>query len=244
MPMMSKHYFFPFSSQTIQRRQSSEAHQQQQQANTRIYTNTMTEFLQNHEKDGKEKEEEEEMVLLNATATADAISFEAAATQLVTEKEAAQRYFNAVYRHHPLYHVVVMLSCVVAYTAWMKTNEKSTYILLPLPPPSMNEQLQDLLPTILSYVDATTLSTCAQVCRQWRAIEHTNQDYYWERLCRTTFSVSSYALQHPQPRPKALYSVIATQRRRLLYHHDHVDTPAFTTTALPTIAVRTSSSSR
>ena len=208
----------------------------------------MTEF---HQKDGKggeekEEEEEEEMILLNATATADAILFDAASTQLVTEKEAAQRYFNAVYRHHPLYHVVLMLSCFVTYTAWKKKNsENSTYVVfLPLPPPSMNDRLQDLLPTILSYVDATTLSTCAQVCRQWRAIEHTNQDYYWERLCRTTFSVSSYALQHPQPTPKALYSVIATQRRRLLYHHDQVETPAFTTTALPTIAVRTSSSSR
>ena len=211
----------------------------------------MTEF---HQKDGKggeekEEEEEEEMILLNATATADAILFDAASTQLVTEKEAAQRYFNAVYRHHPLYHVVVMLSCVVTYTEWKKKNNEknSTYILLPLPPPSMNEQFQDLLPTILSYVDATTLSTCAQVCRHWHTLEHTNQDYYWERLCRTTWGVSSYALQHPQPTPKALYRVLLATHRRQLWssqHDQHGDTPAFTTTALPTIAVRTSSASR
>ena len=207
----------------------------------------MTEFHQNHEKDEKGEEEEEDTILINATATADAIIFEAASTQLVTEQEAAQRYFNAVYRHHPLYPVVVMLSCVVTYTEWKNNNEKSTYILLPLPPPSMNEQLQDLLPTILSYVDATTLSTCAQVCRHWHTLERTNQDYYWERLCRTTWGVSSYALQPPQPTPKALYRVLLATHRRQLWssqHDHHGDTPAFTTTALPTIAVRTSSASR
>jgi len=204
----------------------------------------MTKFHQNHETDG---EEEEETILINATANADAIIFDASSsTQLVTEKEAAQRYFNAVYRHHPLYHFVLMISCFVTYAAWKKNSEKSTYVFLPLPPPSMNDWLQDLIPTILSYVDATTLSNCAQVCRQWKAIEHTNQDYYWERLCRTTFGVSSYAIQHPRPTPKALYILIDTNRRQLLYHdhhhHSSMETPAFTTTALPTIAVRTSSS--
>mmetsp|Transcript_6195 Transcript_6195/g.7003 ORF Transcript_6195/g.7003 Transcript_6195/m.7003 type:complete len:147 (+) Transcript_6195:142-582(+) len=145
----------------------------------------MTKFHQNHEKDGEE--EEEETILINATANADAIIFDASSsTQLVTEKEAAQRYFNTVYRHHPFYHFVWMISCFVTYAAWKKNSENSTDVFLPLPPPSMNDRLQDLVPTILSYVDATTLSNCAQVCRQWKAIEHTHQDYYWERFCRTT----------------------------------------------------------
>lgn len=110
----------------------------------------MTKFHQNHEKDG---EEEEETILINAIANADAIIFDASSTQLVTEKEAAQRYFNAVYRHHPLYHFVLMISCFVTYAAWKNNSEKSTYVFLPLPPPSMNDRLQDLVPTILSYVD-------------------------------------------------------------------------------------------
>lgn len=67
----------------------------------------------------------------------------------------------------------------------------------------------DIVPTILSYCDARTVSRASCVCREWHAISLNND--LWENLCRNKFGVSAKEIK-PSPDPtKLLY--IMTHRR-------------------------------
>ena len=102
--------------------------------------------------------------------------------------------------------------------------------------PTTNDLLRDLLPTILSYADAYTLSQCTQVCQQWKLLS--SRESYWENLCRKQFQVSSTQFNNPKPHPKDLYIKIHQQWKELYQSATSRDPFRGTNlTALPTISI-------
>mmetsp|Transcript_8779 Transcript_8779/g.26273 ORF Transcript_8779/g.26273 Transcript_8779/m.26273 type:complete len:175 (-) Transcript_8779:200-724(-) len=69
----------------------------------------------------------------------------------------------------------------------------------------------DIVPTILSYCDATTLSRASCVCVEWRRISQCND--LWENLCRERFGVSANEIR-PKPDPTKLLYILAHRRLR------------------------------
>lgn len=60
-----------------------------------------------------------------------------------------------------------------------------------------------IVPTILSFCDAATLSRASCTCRDWRTLAACNK--IWENLCRKKFGVSADCI-NPKPDPtKMLY---------------------------------------
>lgn len=60
-----------------------------------------------------------------------------------------------------------------------------------------------IVPTILSFCDAVTLSRASCTCRDWRTLAACNK--IWENLCRKKFGVSADCI-NPKPDPtKMLY---------------------------------------
>mmetsp|Transcript_28412 Transcript_28412/g.82179 ORF Transcript_28412/g.82179 Transcript_28412/m.82179 type:complete len:198 (-) Transcript_28412:1260-1853(-) len=60
-----------------------------------------------------------------------------------------------------------------------------------------------VLPTILAFCDAVTLSRASCTCRDWRSLAACNK--MWENLCRKKFGVSADCIR-PRPDPtKMLY---------------------------------------
>jgi hypothetical protein len=73
--------------------------------------------------------------------------------------------------------------------------------------------MNDVIPSILSYCDATTLAKAACVCREWHTL--CNNDDLWENLCRQQFGVSALELK-PAPDPvKELYILSHKQLRSI-----------------------------
>lgn len=60
------------------------------------------------------------------------------------------------------------------------------------------ELSSDIVPIILSYCDAESLSRTACVSREWHRLSLCND--LWENLCRETFGVSAFEIKpHPDP---------------------------------------------
>ena len=62
-----------------------------------------------------------------------------------------------------------------------------------------------IVPNILSYCDAVTLSRASCTCRDWRSLAACNK--IWENLCRKKFGVSAECLR-PRPDPTKLLYVL------------------------------------
>ena len=62
-----------------------------------------------------------------------------------------------------------------------------------------------IVPTILSFCDAVTLSRASCTCRDWRTLAACNK--IWENLCRKKFGVSADCIS-PKPDPTKLLYVL------------------------------------
>ena len=62
-----------------------------------------------------------------------------------------------------------------------------------------------IIPNILSYCDAITLSRASSTCREWHAIAQC--DDMWENLCRNKFGVSAECVR-PKPDPTKLLYIL------------------------------------
>jgi len=69
----------------------------------------------------------------------------------------------------------------------------------------------DIIPNILSFCDAQTLSRASCVCQEWRSIALSND--LWEHLCKRQFNISSHEIK-PRPDPTKRLYVLTHQRFR------------------------------
>lgn len=61
----------------------------------------------------------------------------------------------------------------------------------------------DILQNILSYSDATTLSTCSGVSREWKTLA--SKDSLWKDLCKVNFGICPNEIIPPPDPAKLLY---------------------------------------
>eukprot|EP00804_Cyclotella_cryptica_P001405 CCRYP_020612-RB/>CCRYP_020612-RB protein AED:0.29 eAED:0.29 QI:331/1/1/1/0.5/0.33/3/206/169 len=146
----------------------------------------------------------------------------------------AMKHFNYVedderrwYSNHHENHDCVAL---VPYIAPPKRKSPLTFF--PPPPlPSLSSSSKqthstnphlttDVIPQILSYCDAQTLSRASIVCRSWYIMA--NCDTLWNRLCRHHFGVEAEELR-PKPDPtRKLYVLSYRKMRAVCYSRDLV----------------------
>lgn len=69
----------------------------------------------------------------------------------------------------------------------------------------------DIIPNILSYCDAQTLSRASCVCHEWRSIALSNE--LWENLCKQRFNISADQIK-PRPDPTKLLYIWTYERFR------------------------------
>mmetsp|Transcript_1915 Transcript_1915/g.2829 ORF Transcript_1915/g.2829 Transcript_1915/m.2829 type:complete len:162 (-) Transcript_1915:1103-1588(-) len=71
-----------------------------------------------------------------------------------------------------------------------------------------------LIPIILSYCDAKTLSRAACVCREWFTMSSSNM--IWDDLCRKKFGIAANQLTPPPDPTKLLYILAYCQLREAM----------------------------
>lgn len=69
----------------------------------------------------------------------------------------------------------------------------------------------DIIPTILSYCDATTLSRASCVCHSWSIMANANE--LWTELCKEVFGVIPHELT-PSPDPTRILYVLSHRKLR------------------------------
>ena len=69
----------------------------------------------------------------------------------------------------------------------------------------------DVIPHILEYVDASTLSRFSSTCTLFRSLAY--KDELWNRLCQTKFGVVATELR-PKPDPVRLLYILQVRRMR------------------------------
>ena len=92
----------------------------------------------------------------------------------------------------------------------------------------------DIIPTILSYCDAKTLSRASCVCHEWRNIALSNE--LWENLCKHRFGVSSFEIK-PRPDPTKLLYIWTYKRFREACREQYRDAFTGMNVSLPTIPI-------
>ena len=94
---------------------------------------------------------------------------------------------------------------------------KLGHFLLALPP-STNcpcpPLMSDVVPHILSFCDAKTLSRASCVCRSWSIMA--NSDELWTELCKQVFGVAPFELTPPPDPTRILYVMSHLKLRETL----------------------------
>jgi len=73
---------------------------------------------------------------------------------------------------------------------------------------------EDVIPQILSYCDAITLSRASCVCRSWHILA--NADDLWTGLCKEVFGILPYELRPPPDPTRVLYILSYLKLRETL----------------------------
>lgn len=81
----------------------------------------------------------------------------------------------------------------------------------PLPSSPNPPLILDVIPQILEYVDAPTLSRFSSTCTLFRSLAY--KDELWNRLCQTKFGVVATELR-PKPDPVRLLYILQVRRMR------------------------------
>lgn len=76
------------------------------------------------------------------------------------------------------------------------TNSSATFNVIP-------SLISDVVPQILSFCDARTLSRASCVCRSWSIMANANE--LWTQLCKQTFGVAPSELNPPPDPTRILY---------------------------------------
>jgi len=74
--------------------------------------------------------------------------------------------------------------------------------------------ISDVVPRILQFCDAKTLSRCACVSRSWRTLANNNE--LWSILCKEVFGVLPSQLQPPPDPTRMLYMISHMSLRETL----------------------------
>ncbi len=108
----------------------------------------------------------------------------------------------------------------------LHSKQQPTAPLLLLPPPSScshpNEPaspsptiLSDIIPHILSYMDAITLSRASSTCRSWNTLANSNE--LWNELCKEKFGILASELTPPPDPTRVLYVMSHLRMREAFY---------------------------
>lgn len=89
------------------------------------------------------------------------------------------------------------------------TNEVPTS---PSPPPAL---LSDIIPHILSYMDAITLSRASSTCRSWNTLANSNE--LWNELCKEKFGILASELTPPPDPTRVLYVMSHLRMKEAFY---------------------------
>ena len=96
-----------------------------------------------------------------------------------------------------------------SHSMHQQNNYRHTDDLLPLVPSSPIPT--EIIPNILSYCDATTLSRASCVCRSWSIMANANE--LWTELCKEVFGVTPQELT-PSPDPTRILYVLSHRKLR------------------------------
>ena len=95
-----------------------------------------------------------------------------------------------------------------SHSMHQQNNYRHTDDLLPLVPSPIPTEI---IPNILSYCDATTLSRASCVCRSWSIMANANE--LWTELCKEVFGVTPQELT-PSPDPTRILYVLSHRKLR------------------------------
>eukprot|EP00984_Skeletonema_dohrnii_P030902 scaffold22777_cov86-Skeletonema_dohrnii-CCMP3373.AAC.4 len=85
-------------------------------------------------------------------------------------------------------------------------------------PPSCSHDepalVSDIVPHILSYMDAITLSRASSTCRSWNRLANSNE--LWNELCKEKFGILASELT-PPPDPTSVYVMSHLRMKEAFY---------------------------
>ncbi|KAL7493596.1 hypothetical protein ACHAWT_002541 [Skeletonema menzelii] len=96
-------------------------------------------------------------------------------------------------------------------------KQRSTPLLL-LPPSSSHNKpalVSDIIPHILSYMDAITLSRASSTCRSWNTLANSNE--LWNELCKEKFGILASELTPPPDPTRVLYVMSHLRMKEAFY---------------------------
>jgi len=98
-------------------------------------------------------------------------------------------------------------------------KQRPTTPLLLLPPScSHNDEpalVSDIVPHILSYMDAITLSRASSTCRSWNRLANSNE--LWNELCKEKFGILASELTPPPDPTRVLYVMSHLRMKEAFY---------------------------
>eukprot|EP00985_Skeletonema_marinoi_P023325 scaffold15486_cov85-Skeletonema_marinoi.AAC.2 len=97
-------------------------------------------------------------------------------------------------------------------------KQRPTTPLLLLPPSCSNDEpalVSDIVPHILSYMDAITLSRASSTCRSWNRLANSNE--LWNELCKEKFGILASELTPPPDPTRVLYVMSHLRMKEAFY---------------------------
>mmetsp|Transcript_13981 Transcript_13981/g.19855 ORF Transcript_13981/g.19855 Transcript_13981/m.19855 type:complete len:182 (+) Transcript_13981:273-818(+) len=104
---------------------------------------------------------------------------------------------------------------------WSLYNKQRPTRLLLLPPSSSCSHhdepalVSDIVPHILSYMDAITLSRASSTCRSWNTLANSNE--LWNELCKEKFGILASELTPPPDPTRVLYVMSHLRMKEAFY---------------------------
>mmetsp|Transcript_2248 Transcript_2248/g.3408 ORF Transcript_2248/g.3408 Transcript_2248/m.3408 type:complete len:179 (+) Transcript_2248:215-751(+) len=98
------------------------------------------------------------------------------------------------------------------------TNKQRPTRLLLLPPSCSHDEpalVSDIVPHILSYMDAITLSRASSTCRSWNTLANSNE--LWNELCKEKFGILASELTPPPDPTRVLYVMSHLRMKEAFY---------------------------
>ena len=97
-------------------------------------------------------------------------------------------------------------------------KQRPTRPLLLLPPSCSNDNpalVSDIVPHILSYMDAITLSRASSTCHSWNTLANSNE--LWNELCKDKFGILASELSPPPDPTRMLYVMSHLRMKEAFY---------------------------
>mmetsp|Transcript_13888 Transcript_13888/g.20958 ORF Transcript_13888/g.20958 Transcript_13888/m.20958 type:complete len:182 (-) Transcript_13888:155-700(-) len=101
---------------------------------------------------------------------------------------------------------------------WSLHHKQRPTPLLLLPPSCSHDEpalVSDIVPHILSYMDAITLSRASSTCRSWNRLANSNE--LWNELCKEKFGILASELTPPPDPTRVLYVMSHLRMKEAFY---------------------------